>query len=185
MSLECKRSYTLIWVKLYCWHFKSYMKNRSKSNNVWWFSHWRIIVSTDQYWLFPYYMPHRIIIIYVIFVSNFWINLKSKHTRGKEERENEKCGLVLLFYQCLQFVFLYILLLKINIFNFLQKHALVNRVKSGTTEEEQAFLTAVSLKYKLVSTLLPIKSVGVQVRLNLMLIFNWKFLRKYQTNFLK
>ncbi|GIY84794.1 GMP synthase [Caerostris darwini] len=43
-----------------------------------------------------------------------------------------------------------------------KKHALVNKVKDCTTEEEQAFLTAVSSKYKLKSTLLPIKSVGVQ-----------------------
>ncbi|CAL1295434.1 unnamed protein product [Larinioides sclopetarius] len=44
----------------------------------------------------------------------------------------------------------------------LKKHALVNKVKDSATEEEQAFLTAVSNKYKLKSTLLPIKSVGVQ-----------------------
>ncbi|KAF8796122.1 GMP synthase [glutamine-hydrolyzing]-like isoform X3 [Argiope bruennichi] len=44
----------------------------------------------------------------------------------------------------------------------LKKHALVNKVKDSATEDEQAFLTAVSNKYKLKSTLLPIKSVGVQ-----------------------
>ncbi|GFY49701.1 GMP synthase [Trichonephila inaurata madagascariensis] len=44
----------------------------------------------------------------------------------------------------------------------LKKHALVTKVKDCATEEEQAFLTAVSNKYKLKSTLLPIKSVGVQ-----------------------
>lgn len=42
---------------------------------------------------------------------------------------------------------------------------------SGTTEEEQAFLTAVSLKYNLMSTVLPIKSVGVQVSKLLSVIF--------------
>ncbi|PRD36861.1 UNVERIFIED_CONTAM: GMP synthase [Trichonephila clavipes] len=44
----------------------------------------------------------------------------------------------------------------------LKKHALVTKVKDCATEEEQAFLTAVSNKYKLKSTVLPIKSVGVQ-----------------------
>ncbi|XP_015927874.1 GMP synthase [glutamine-hydrolyzing] isoform X3 [Parasteatoda tepidariorum] len=41
-------------------------------------------------------------------------------------------------------------------------HGFVFRVKSSTSEEEQAFLTALSTKYKLTSTVLPIKSVGVQ-----------------------
>lgn len=43
-----------------------------------------------------------------------------------------------------------------------KKHALINRVQTGTTDEERVFLMAVSQKYQLVSTLLPIKSVGVQ-----------------------
>lgn len=43
-----------------------------------------------------------------------------------------------------------------------KKHALVSRVQRAISEEEQIFLMECSLKYKLVSTLLPIKSVGVQ-----------------------
>ncbi|KAG8185590.1 hypothetical protein JTE90_023289 [Oedothorax gibbosus] len=43
-----------------------------------------------------------------------------------------------------------------------KKHTLVKKVTDSTTEEEQAFLSAASIKHKLKSTLLPIKSVGVQ-----------------------
>ncbi|KAL3215703.1 hypothetical protein MRX96_051317 [Rhipicephalus microplus] len=43
-----------------------------------------------------------------------------------------------------------------------KKHSLINRVQNGASEEECEFLSRVSTQYKLVSTLLPIKSVGVQ-----------------------
>ncbi|XP_054713979.1 GMP synthase [glutamine-hydrolyzing]-like isoform X2 [Uloborus diversus] len=43
-----------------------------------------------------------------------------------------------------------------------KKNALVNKVKSSTSEEEQTFLLELSRKHKISSTLLPIKSVGVQ-----------------------
>ncbi|KAH7960956.1 hypothetical protein HPB49_025291 [Dermacentor silvarum] len=43
-----------------------------------------------------------------------------------------------------------------------KKHSLINRVQNGATEDECEFLSRVSTQYKLTSTLLPIKSVGVQ-----------------------
>ncbi|XP_074597987.1 GMP synthase burgundy [Brevipalpus obovatus] len=43
-----------------------------------------------------------------------------------------------------------------------KKHALLNRVQNATSEEEREFLSKLSVKYQLTSTLLPIKSVGVQ-----------------------
>ncbi|UYV82071.1 GMPS [Cordylochernes scorpioides] len=43
-----------------------------------------------------------------------------------------------------------------------KKHALINRVQAGTSEDERQFLMTVSQKYQLFPTLLPIKSVGVQ-----------------------
>ena len=43
-----------------------------------------------------------------------------------------------------------------------KKHALLNRVQNATTEEEREFLVNLGMKYKLTSSLLPIKSVGVQ-----------------------
>lgn len=44
-----------------------------------------------------------------------------------------------------------------------QPHSLLARVRNGTTPEEQDLLTAISNKYELTATLLPIKTVGVQV----------------------
>ncbi|RWS11115.1 GMP synthase-like protein [Dinothrombium tinctorium] len=46
--------------------------------------------------------------------------------------------------------------------NLKKKHALLNRVQNATTEEERQFLINLSTNYKLNTTLLPIKSVGVQ-----------------------
>ncbi|CAN7984753.1 unnamed protein product [Ixodes hexagonus] len=43
-----------------------------------------------------------------------------------------------------------------------KKHSLMNRVQSGTTDEECEFLTRLSQQCRLTSTLMPIKSVGVQ-----------------------
>ncbi|XP_076358585.1 GMP synthase burgundy isoform X2 [Tachypleus tridentatus] len=43
-----------------------------------------------------------------------------------------------------------------------KKHALINRVQNGTSDDEQLFLVKVSQEYKLTTTLLPIQSVGVQ-----------------------
>ncbi|RWS28159.1 GMP synthase-like protein, partial [Leptotrombidium deliense] len=50
----------------------------------------------------------------------------------------------------------------VNYANNLKKHALLNRVHSATTEEERQFLMSFSTKCKLNTSLLPIKSVGVQ-----------------------
>ncbi|XP_013772810.1 GMP synthase [glutamine-hydrolyzing] [Limulus polyphemus] len=43
-----------------------------------------------------------------------------------------------------------------------KKHALINRVQNGTSDDEQLFLVKLSQEYKLTTTLLPIQSVGVQ-----------------------
>lgn len=47
--------------------------------------------------------------------------------------------------------------------NFLQKHALLNRVESATSEEDRVELKKVSSRQHIAATLLPIRSVGVQV----------------------
>jgi hypothetical protein len=44
-----------------------------------------------------------------------------------------------------------------------QKHALLNKIENATSESDRSFLKSFSEKYKFTSTLLPIKSVGVQV----------------------
>ena len=46
-----------------------------------------------------------------------------------------------------------------------QKHALLNRIEGATNEQDREFLKTFSDKFKFTPTLLPIKSVGVQVRL--------------------
>lgn len=51
----------------------------------------------------------------------------------------------------------------VNSVSWLQKHALLNRVESVTSEEERLELRTVSNKQHLAATLLPIRSVGVQV----------------------
>jgi len=43
-----------------------------------------------------------------------------------------------------------------------KEHALLNRIENSTSEEERKTLAAISSKQKLVATLLPIRSVGVQ-----------------------
>ena len=48
-------------------------------------------------------------------------------------------------------------LIDLNIFVFQQKHALLNRVESVTSEEERSILTKVSSSQHLVATLLPIR----------------------------
>lgn len=45
----------------------------------------------------------------------------------------------------------------------LQKHALLNRVESATSEEDRSELKKVSSRQHIAATLLPIRSVGVQV----------------------
>jgi GMP synthase (glutamine-hydrolysing) len=60
----------------------------------------------------------------------------------------------------------------LNIFNLLldlkfccfQNHALINRIENATSEEERRQLQVISSKNQLAATLLPIRSVGVQVR---------------------
>ena len=47
---------------------------------------------------------------------------------------------------------------------FLQRHALLNRVESVTNDAEREILRKVSTKQQLAATLLPIRSVGVQVK---------------------
>ena len=44
-----------------------------------------------------------------------------------------------------------------------QPHALMGRIKGSTTEEEKDILTAITVACDLSATLLPIKTVGVQV----------------------
>lgn len=44
-----------------------------------------------------------------------------------------------------------------------KSHALLNRVESATSAEERSVLQRVSSKQRLAATLLPIRSVGVQV----------------------
>ncbi len=45
-----------------------------------------------------------------------------------------------------------------------KSHALLNRVESATSADERAVLQRVSSKQRLAATLLPIRSVGVQVQ---------------------
>ena len=47
---------------------------------------------------------------------------------------------------------------------FFQPHLLLSRVRNGASAEEQEQLKAISSKAELTPTLLPIKTVGVQVR---------------------
>lgn len=48
----------------------------------------------------------------------------------------------------------------------LKNHALLNRVISATSKNEQVALEEISKKMKITATLLPIRSVGVQGMLN-------------------
>ena len=48
-----------------------------------------------------------------------------------------------------------------------QEHALLNRIESCTSEAERKKLAEISAKQKYVATLLPIRTVGVQVNTNL------------------
>ena len=52
---------------------------------------------------------------------------------------------------------------KLHLLTYIQKHALLNRVESVTSEEERLELKKASNKQHLAATLLPIRSVGVQV----------------------
>ena len=45
-----------------------------------------------------------------------------------------------------------------------QPHSILNKVKSGTSEKEQELLSAITVEDQLTPTLLPVKTVGVQVR---------------------
>ena len=61
-------------------------------------------------------------------------------------------------------------LVKVNFFHQLfsnhliaQNHQFLSRVHNATTEDDREFLKIISKEYKLTTTLLPIKSVGVQV----------------------
>ena len=45
----------------------------------------------------------------------------------------------------------------------IQEHALLNRIESSTSEEERKKLERISSKQKFIATLLPIRTVGVQV----------------------
>ena len=59
---------------------------------------------------------------------------------------------------------------KLVLMNFLvifQEHALLNRIESCTSEAERKKLAEISAKQKYVATLLPIRTVGVQVNTNL------------------
>lgn len=49
-----------------------------------------------------------------------------------------------------------------NTFVFLQKHALLPKIENATNESDRAFLMKFSETFKFTTTLLPIKSVGVQ-----------------------
>ena len=51
----------------------------------------------------------------------------------------------------------------VPLFFFLQPHSLFSRVKSSLTEDERERLLQITVKYNMGATLLPIKSVGVQV----------------------
>lgn len=46
---------------------------------------------------------------------------------------------------------------------YFQSHALLNRIENATSENERKLLREISSKQKMSATLLPIKSVGVQV----------------------
>ena len=48
-------------------------------------------------------------------------------------------------------------------FPLIQEHALLNRIESSTSEEERKKLERISSKQKFIATLLPIRTVGVQV----------------------
>lgn len=48
-------------------------------------------------------------------------------------------------------------------FSLIQEHALLNRIESSTSEEERKKLERISSKQKFIATLLPIRTVGVQV----------------------
>ena len=50
---------------------------------------------------------------------------------------------------------------------FFQPHSILNKVKSGTSEKEQELLCAITVEDQLTPTLLPVKTVGVQVRYTL------------------
>ena len=50
------------------------------------------------------------------------------------------------------------------VFNF-QPHILLTRIKESTTEKERDELKRISIESNFTSTLLPIKTVGVQVRI--------------------
>lgn len=55
-----------------------------------------------------------------------------------------------------------------------KKHALLNRVESATSEAERHELIRVSSKNHIAATLLPIRSVGVQVNkynINIIIVF--------------
>jgi hypothetical protein len=47
-----------------------------------------------------------------------------------------------------------------------QPHTSLHAIKNATSTEEQQFMKEFSEKYNVAATLLPIKSVGVQVRMN-------------------
>ena len=51
-----------------------------------------------------------------------------------------------------------------------QEHALLNRIENCTSEAERKKLAEISGKQKYVATLLPIRTVGVQVNTNLVIL---------------
>lgn len=57
--------------------------------------------------------------------------------------------------------YLFKIMLQISL--YFQSHALLNRIENATSENERKFLREISSKQKMAATLLPIKSVGVQV----------------------
>jgi hypothetical protein len=50
---------------------------------------------------------------------------------------------------------------------YFQNHALLNRVQNATSEDDRRLLSEISCKQHMVATLLPIRSVGVQVSIHL------------------
>ena len=48
---------------------------------------------------------------------------------------------------------------------YFQPHILLTRIKEGTTEKERDELKRISIESNFTSTLLPIKTVGVQVKI--------------------
>ncbi|XP_026689161.1 GMP synthase [glutamine-hydrolyzing]-like [Diaphorina citri] len=50
---------------------------------------------------------------------------------------------------------------------FKKNHALLNRVQNATSEDDRRLLSEISCKQHMVATLLPIRSVGVQVSIHL------------------